>query len=97
MVMTPWDNPVSLTRAWCLVELFACRSSGSRFNVALPPCERARFLQEICDKAEAFYGMLRVNTAKSECSRTLIGSAYSLLCEGWTAGSLSWTAACCAP
>ncbi len=35
MVMTPWDNPVSLTRAWCLVELYACRSSGSRFDVAL--------------------------------------------------------------
>ena len=70
MVMTPWDNPVSLTRAWCLVELFACRSSGSRFDVALPPCERARFIEEICDKAGAFYGMLsKVNTAKSECSR----------------------------
>jgi hypothetical protein len=70
MVMTPWDNPVCLTRAWCLIELFACLSSGSQFGVAMPPCERARFLEEICDKAEAFYGMLsKVNMSNSEFSR----------------------------
>jgi lipopolysaccharide biosynthesis regulator YciM len=68
--MTPWDNPICLTRAWCLIELYACRSSGSRFGVAFPPAERARFLQQITERAEAFYDMLgKVNTAKSECSR----------------------------
>jgi hypothetical protein len=70
MVMTPWDNPICLTRAWCLIELYACRSSGGRFDVAFPPAERERFLSEIVDQAGAFYGMLsKVNTAKSECSR----------------------------
>jgi tetratricopeptide (TPR) repeat protein len=70
MVMTPWDSPVCLTRAWCLIELYACRSSGSSFGVAFPPAERARFLEEISDRHEAFYDMLgKVNTAKSECSR----------------------------
>ena len=70
MVMTPWDNPICLTRAWCLIELYACRSSGSRFGVAFPPAERARFLQQITEHPEAFYDMLgKVNTAKSECSR----------------------------
>ena len=70
MVMTPWDNPVCLTRAWCLIELYACRSSGSNFCVALPPSERAHFLEQIAERGAAFYGMLsKVNTAKSECSR----------------------------
>jgi hypothetical protein len=70
MVMTPWDNPVCLTRAWCLIELYACRSSGSSFHVAFPPAERARFLQQITQRPEIFYDMLsKVNTAKSECSR----------------------------
>ena len=70
MVMTPWDNPICLTRAWCLIELFACRSSGSRFGVAFPPAERARFLETITERSEAFYDMLgKVNTEKSECSR----------------------------
>ena len=70
MVMTPWDNPISLSRAWCLIELYACRSTGSHFSVALPPSERQRFLKEIVDKSEAFYGMLgNINTASSECSQ----------------------------
>ena len=70
MVMTPWDNPICLTRAWCLIELYAFRSSGSHFGVALPPSERARFLVEIAERGDAFYDMLsKVNTAKSECSR----------------------------
>ena len=70
MVMTPWDNPICLTRAWCLIELFACRSSGSRFGVAFPPAERARFLETITERSAAFYDMLgKVNTEKSECSR----------------------------
>ncbi len=49
MVMTPWDNPVSLTRAWCLVKLFA-----SRFGVALPPCERTRSLKKSVVKPQRF-------------------------------------------
>ena len=70
MVMTPWDNPICLTRAWCLIELFACRNSGSHFGVAFPPAERIRFLEQITQRPAAFYDMLgKVNTEKSECSR----------------------------
>ncbi len=70
MVMTPWDNPICLKRAWCLIELYACRSSGAHFGVALPPSQRAQFLSEIVERSGAFYDMLsKVNTAKSECSR----------------------------
>ncbi len=70
MVMTPWDNPICLTRSWCLIELYACRSSRSTFAVAFPPSERVRFLEQISERGDAFYDMLRkVNTAKSGCSR----------------------------
>jgi hypothetical protein len=70
MVMTPWDNPICLTRAWCLIELYACSSSRSQFFVAMPPVERARFLKEIVERGEVFHDMLsNVDTSKSECSR----------------------------
>ena len=90
MVMTPWENPVALTRAWCLYELYACRSSGSRFSVAFPPCERARFIAEIVESGDAFYDMLsKVNTANSECSRETdrqrIFSAVQGLAGGFSA------------
>jgi hypothetical protein len=50
MVMTPWHNPICLTRAWCLIELYASRSSGSIFGVAFPPSQRVQFLAEIVEK-----------------------------------------------
>ncbi len=90
MVMTPWDNPIALTRAWCLYELYACCSSGSRFSVAFPPCERARFIAEIVASGDAFFDMLgKVNTEKSECSRATdrqrIFSAVQSLAGGFSA------------
>jgi tetratricopeptide (TPR) repeat protein len=47
MIMQPWDKPVALTRGWCILEVFSCVSNGGRFEVALPPSERARFFN--CD------------------------------------------------
>jgi hypothetical protein len=79
MVMTPWHNPICLTRAWCLIELYASRSSGSIFGVAFPPSQRVQFLAEIVEKCGAFYDMLT-------------GSAYLLLCEIWMGGLLHLTA-----
>ncbi len=52
MVMTPWDSPICLTRAWCLID------SGSHFGVAFPPAERVHFLEQITERPGAFYDML---------------------------------------
>jgi tetratricopeptide (TPR) repeat protein len=102
MVMTPWDNPICLTRAWCLFELYACRSSGSRFDVAFPPAERARFLQQITERPDVFFDMLgKVDTAKSECSRDSdrerifaavrgLDGGFSALDEGVVVTMMEW-------
>jgi hypothetical protein len=41
MMLSPWDSPQPLTRAWCLWELFCTVSVGARFSVCLGPHERA--------------------------------------------------------
>jgi len=73
MVMTPWDNPVALTRAWCLIELYACRSSGSQLGIAFPPSERARFLEDIVEKKDVFYGMLSKASARKRAQIVFFG------------------------
>jgi hypothetical protein len=57
MVLLPWDNPVTLTRAWCIFEIFACESTQSRFEVTMTAAETTRFLSMIRD-ATLFYNML---------------------------------------
>ena len=42
MVLSPWDNPIALTRAWCLIELYACcrlkRYLTARCILLIPLC-----------------------------------------------------------
>ncbi len=43
MMLSPWDAPVPLTRAWCLWELYCTVLAGARFSVLLGPAEREAF------------------------------------------------------
>jgi hypothetical protein len=43
MLLSPWDTPVVLTRAWCLWELFCSVDTGVAFSVCLGPVEQAAF------------------------------------------------------
>ena len=37
MVLSPWNNPIPFTRAWCLWEIYCAVSTGSKFEVAITP------------------------------------------------------------
>ncbi|KAJ3027141.1 Kinesin light chain 3, partial [Rhizophlyctis rosea] len=43
MVLTPWNAPLTLTRAWCVFELYACNATKSHLGIALPPKEISWF------------------------------------------------------
>ena len=67
MVMSPWDNPVTLKRAWCVFEVYACVSTGSRFEVGMTDEENTRFLKDILDEPERYYKMLgTISSAKAQ-------------------------------
>jgi len=40
MVLSPWDNPIPLTRAWCLWELYCTHKAGARFSVCVGSDQR---------------------------------------------------------
>jgi hypothetical protein len=66
LMMSPWDNPVTLKRAWCVFEVYACVSTGSRFEVGMTDEENARFLTDILDEPERYYKMLgTISSAKA--------------------------------
>ncbi|KAJ3280143.1 Kinesin light chain 3 [Borealophlyctis nickersoniae] len=66
MILHPWNNPITLGRAWCVFELYACTSTKSHFAIALPPRHTPAFRTSLRDNPEAFYKMLA--TIKSENS-----------------------------
>ena len=40
MMLSPWSNPVPLTRSWCLWELYCSHQTQARFSVCLGQAER---------------------------------------------------------
>jgi hypothetical protein len=49
MLLSPWDNPIPLTRAWCLWELHCTVETGSKFSVCLGPAELQAFKAGLLD------------------------------------------------
>eukprot|EP00605_Chrysophyceae_sp_TOSAG23-4_P001667 GSChrysophyteH1.ASY1.ANO1.1829.1 assembled CDS len=67
MVLSPWNNPIPFTRAWCLWEIYCAVKTGSKFEVAITPDQYTAFVEGITNKTGAFYQMLAdINVEKSE-------------------------------
>ena len=70
MIMLPWDDPITITRAWCVFEIFACQATESKFEVSMTVAEASRFVAMLTESRDCFYKMLsRVNSQKSEASK----------------------------
>jgi tetratricopeptide (TPR) repeat protein len=69
MVMAPWSNPIPLTRAWCLFELYCIADmSHGKFEVAMSKLEQAKFLDVISADPEGEIGRMSavIDCEKSE-------------------------------
>lgn len=47
LVLQPWHNPIPLTRAWCLFEIYCTASTGSRLEIAMNVEEKRSFMEEM--------------------------------------------------
>lgn len=45
MVFAPWQDPVPLTRAWCLFELYSAFVTGAKFEIAMSSSEKSGFIK----------------------------------------------------
>ncbi|KAJ3347145.1 Delta(24)-sterol C-methyltransferase [Entophlyctis luteolus] len=72
MVTLPWDNPVTLTRAWCGFEVYATKSTGAQFHVAMTREEMSKFAAHAADFSKDGGGaartLFKVDIAKSEAT-----------------------------
>ena len=68
LVMAPWSDPVPLTPAWCLWEIFsAATAEGVELKVRLPPAEQASFGTALDkDMKAAMNVLVRVQAERSE-------------------------------
>ncbi|KAF0694015.1 Aste57867_15074 [Aphanomyces stellatus] len=71
MVLSPWQNPTTLTRTWCVFEIYVAYTTHARFEIAMGHAQKQVFLQDIQDD-HSFEAML--GTIKSEASQTAVAS-----------------------
>jgi hypothetical protein len=69
MVMSPWQNPRALQRAWCVLEAYHCVSTSKNFQATLTRDERHKFLEDIQDTSKLYRMLSSVSVKDSACSR----------------------------
>ncbi|KAF0697600.1 Aste57867_11728 [Aphanomyces stellatus] len=72
MVLSPWNNPTTLTRMWCVFEIYVAIATDARFEVAMAKTQKQAFLEDIEHDEAHFNKML--GTIKSEQSQTAVAS-----------------------
>ncbi len=69
-VFLPWQNPIPLTRVWCLWEMFISQMTKVRFEIAMSPEEEIRFTEAIANDPDAFNRMLtNIDVEKSDAMK----------------------------
>eukprot|EP01045_Picozoa_sp_COSAG04_P010135 COSAG04_NODE_612_length_11991_cov_17.359569_3_plen_646_part_00 len=67
MVLSPWHDPLPLTRAWCLWEVFCTVDAGAEFSVCLGPAEEAAFEAALLQRSDVVLETFaRIDVEKAE-------------------------------
>lgn len=68
MLLSPWDAPQPLTRAWCLWELHCTVETASVFSILLGPAEKAAFRADLAENhgASAIAALSTIDVRKAQ-------------------------------
>ncbi|KAJ3409846.1 Kinesin light chain 3 [Chytriomyces hyalinus] len=70
MVLAPWSDPIPLTRAWCIFELYSCLKTESNFHVAMTNQETKSFLAALQYDGYELHRILgRIRCSKAEAGQ----------------------------
>ncbi|KAF0720364.1 Aste57867_375 [Aphanomyces stellatus] len=67
MVFSPWNSPTTLTRTWCVFEVFIAMETNARFEVAMGKTEKEAFLADAASSSEDVFikALSKINCSKS--------------------------------
>jgi tetratricopeptide (TPR) repeat protein len=67
MVLSPWSDPIPLTRAWCLYEIYCTIQTESQFEIAMSSSENESFVTTLGSDFNCIKQLLSVvNVERSE-------------------------------
>lgn len=67
LVLSPWENPIPLSRAWCLFEIYCSIDTGSNFAISMSEKETAKFMSALHSDFDSIANMVaQIDVAKSD-------------------------------
>jgi hypothetical protein len=69
MVMAPWNNPIPLTRGWCIFELYCTTITNSKFEVAMSQKHQDLFFEDMKRDVDGEINKMlaTIEAQRSEC------------------------------
>eukprot|EP00808_Paulinella_micropora_P022732 g60377.t1 len=87
LILSPWRNPVPLTRSWCLWEIFCTRLTKASFEICLSPTEVTDFEHALVQDFDSILGSLsRIDVKKAEAGKKEDQEKILALVEGMQGG-----------
>lgn len=69
LIMTPWDNPIPLSRAWCLFEMYSTIEVNAQMNVGIPASQKPNFERAIINSYDSITDvMVALDAEKASAS-----------------------------
>ncbi|KAF0719794.1 Aste57867_793 [Aphanomyces stellatus] len=90
MVLSPWNNPTTLTRTWCVFEIYVAVSINARFEVAMGKSQKQAFLQDILVNKVNESVSVMLSTINSEQSSTTISSDRDNIAKRMQSANISF-------
>eukprot|EP00808_Paulinella_micropora_P008545 g23683.t1 len=88
LILSPWRNPVPLTRSWCLWEIFCTRLTKASFEICLSPTEVTDFENALVKDFDSILGSLsRIDVKKAEAGKKEDQEKILALVEGMQGGA----------
>eukprot|EP00808_Paulinella_micropora_P028900 g31797.t1 len=88
LILSPWRNPVPLTRARCLWEIFCTRLTEASFEICLSPTEVTDFEHALVKDFDSILGSLsRIDIKKAEAGKKEDQEKILAFVEGMEGGA----------
>ncbi|KAI9348710.1 hypothetical protein BDR26DRAFT_710084 [Obelidium mucronatum] len=68
MILEPFQNPVCLTRVWCIFEVYSCKKTNSNFHVAMTPTQRQEFMVSLKDPSQFYNVVSNIRCANAQAT-----------------------------
>jgi len=68
LVTSPWNSPIPLTRAWCILEIATAQACDVEFFISMPSSQHKKFVEAIMDGGNLWEVFWKLDTERAKAT-----------------------------